>query len=80
MTDYLKGLWARVIIHWHVVLAALIASLPSLLDYLGVIDLQPILMGLGMKEATAALIVKVLPLVLAFVKPMIAVTPSEPAE
>jgi hypothetical protein len=80
MTDYLKSLWARVTVHWHVVLATLITALPSILDYLGVIDLKPILVGLGAKETLADLIVKVLPLVLAFVKPMIAVAPVDAAE
>ena len=75
MTAYLKGLWARVNVRWHVVLAALIAALPSILDYLGVIDLKPLLIGLGMKEGIVDFIVKALPFVLAFVKPLVAVAP-----
>jgi len=75
MTDYLKGLWARATVHWHVVLAALIAALPSILDYLGLIDLKPLLIGLGMKEGLVNFIVGAMPFVLAFIKPMIAVAP-----
>ncbi len=75
MTDYLKGLWARVTVHWHVVLAAFIAALPSILDYLGLIDLKPLLMGLGLKEGIVDFTVKALPFVLAFVKPLVAVAP-----
>ncbi len=75
MTDYLKGLWARATVHWHVVLAAFIAALPSILDYLGLIDLKPLLIGLGMKEGIVDFTVKALPFVLAFVKPLVAVAP-----
>ncbi len=75
MTDYLKDLWARVTVHWHVVLAAFIAALPSILDYLGLIDLKPLLMGLGLKEGIVDFIVAALPFVLAFVKPLVSVAP-----
>ncbi len=75
MTDYLKGLWTRVTVHWSVVLAAFIAALPSILDYLGLIDLKPLLMGLGLKEGIVDFIVAALPFVLAFVKPLVAVAP-----
>jgi hypothetical protein len=78
MTDYLKGLWARLTVHWHVVLAALIAALPSILDYLGVIDLLPILLHLGIQENYANLIVKAMPFVLAFLRPMLTVDAVEP--
>lgn len=77
MIEYLKDLWARITVHWHVVVAALIVALPSILDYLGMIDIKPVLIHLGVKDGVADLIVKVLPLVLAFVKPMIAVAPVE---
>ena len=75
---YLKNLWARITVHWHVVLAALIAALPSILDYLGVVDLLPILIHLGVPENYASLIVKVLPFVLAFLRPMLTVDAVEP--
>lgn len=75
--NYLKSLWARLEVHWHVVAIALAAALPSILDYLGVIDLTPILVQLGVKENLALLIVKVLPFVLAFIKPMLVVEPKE---
>lgn len=76
MIDKLKALWARVTIHWHVVAALLIAALPDILDYLGVIDLKPILSHF-LPENTVTLIVGVLPFVLAFLRPMFAVTPKE---
>jgi hypothetical protein len=71
---YLKNLWARITVHWHVVLAALIAAAPSILDWLGVIDLHPILVRLGVSDSLATLIVNVLPFVLAFLKPMLVVS------
>lgn len=80
MTEYLKGLWARVVIHWHVVLAALIAAMPAILDYLGLVDIKPLLIGLGMKEGIVDFIVKALPFVLAFVKPLVAVAPVADSE
>lgn len=75
MTDYLKSLWARLQVHWSAVGLAFIAALPTMLDYLGVIDLKPILTGLGLSDATAELVTNVLPFVLAFVRPLVAVTP-----
>ena len=74
---YLKDLWARVNEHWHVVLAALIAALPTLLDYLGVIDLKPIMILMGASEDLSKLIINILPFVLAFIKPMLVVEPAE---
>lgn len=75
---YLKNLWARITVHWHVVLAALIAALPAILDYLGVIDLKPILLSFGVESSLADLIVKVFPFVLAFLRPMLTVDAVEP--
>jgi hypothetical protein len=80
MTDYLKGLWARITVHWHVLAAAFIAALPSLLDYLGVVDLKPILVHFGVSDVVAGAIVGLMPFVLMFLKPILAITPSEPAE
>jgi hypothetical protein len=76
MIDKLKSFWARLTVHWHVLLAALIAALPSFLDWLGVVDLKPILTQLGTSEDAAKLIVNLLPFVLAFVRPLIAVEPK----
>lgn len=73
MIEYLKALWARLTVHWHVVLTALIAAAPSILDYLGVIDLLPILTHLGAPEGLAKFVIGVLPFVLAFVRPMLVV-------
>lgn len=73
---YLKNLWARVTVHWHVVLAALVAALPSILDYLGIIDLRPLLLGFGMDASLADLIVKVVPFLLAFLRPLLTVAPE----
>ena len=80
MTEYLKDLWARLTVHWHVALAALIAALPSILDWLGVVDLRPILVHLCVPDNVAALIVNVLPFVLAFLKPMLIVEPASEDE
>jgi hypothetical protein len=73
---YLKNLWARLTVHWQVVSAAFIVALPSILDYLGVIDLKPLLMHFGASDKMAELITNVMPFVLAFVRPMIAVEPE----
>lgn len=77
MLDYIKDLWSRVTLHWHVLLAALVAAAPSLLDWIGVIDVKPILIHLGLPEHTADFIVAVLPFVLAFLKPMLVMEPKE---
>lgn len=76
MLDKLKAFWARVTVQWHVAVAALIAVLPPLLDWLGVVDLTPILIQLGMSEPAAKLLIHLLPFALAFVRPLIAVEPK----
>src|SRR5437879_637517 len=76
MLDYLKALYGRLVIHWHVVLAAIIAAAPSILDYLGLIDLTPLLTHAGLSEGLAKFIVGALPFVLAFIRPMLAMTPK----
>jgi hypothetical protein len=73
--EYLKNLWARVTVHWNAVVAVLLMAIPSILDYLGVINLQPLLLDLGVPEAYAGMIVQAMPFVLAFLKPMFAVAP-----
>jgi hypothetical protein len=79
MTEYLKDLWSRVTVHWHVLLAAVLAALPGILDYLGVIDIRPLLEHF-LPDNWVNLIVAVLPFVLMFLKPMIAVEPVETEE
>lgn len=76
MFDKLKSLWGRATVHWHVLLAAFIAALPSILNYLGVIDLRPILAHF-LPDNYVSLIIGVLPFVLAFLKPLVAVAPPE---
>jgi hypothetical protein len=78
MRAYLADLWARIEFHWHAVVLLFIAAAPGILDWLGVIDLKPILMHV-VSEATADLIVGCLPFVLAFVRPMLAISPAPPA-
>jgi hypothetical protein len=80
MRAYLADLWARIEVRWHAIAILFLAAAPGILDWLGVIDLKPILMHV-MSEAAADLIVGCLPFVLAFVRPMLAVTPAaEPKE
>lgn len=80
MIDYFKDLWARLQVHWRAVAVALIAALPSILDWLGVVDLKPLLMQVGVKEGIANFVVGVMPFVLAFLRPMIALAPADTAE
>lgn len=78
MRAYFADLWARLEVHWHAVAVLLIAAAPGILDWLGVIDLKPLLMHV-VPENVADLIVAILPFILAFVRPMLAVTPTAPA-
>lgn len=79
MRAYFTDLWHRIEVHWHAVVLALIAATPSILDWLGVVDLKPILAHF-MPEHVADFIVAILPFVLAFVRPMIVVAASKPLE
>jgi hypothetical protein len=63
-------------VHWHAVYAMILTALPVLLDRLGYIDLQPIFEHF-MSPEWAALLVGCMPLVLAFLKPMVAVSAPE---
>jgi hypothetical protein len=72
---YLDDLWDRIEVRWHAIAILLLAAAPGILDWLGVIDLKPILMHV-MPEAAADIIVGCLPFVLAFVRPMLDVTPA----
>lgn len=76
MIDKLKALWARVTVRWHVVLTAFIAALPEILNYLGIIDLRPLLAHF-LPDNYVDLIVGALPFVLAFLKPLVIVEPPE---
>lgn len=77
MLDKLKAFWGRVQIRWHVVSLAILAALPELLNWLGVIDLKPILAHLGLSDNVVSLIVAIMPFMLTFVKSAIAVDPKE---
>ena len=77
MFDKLKALWARVQVRWHILALALLASLPEILDYLGVVNLRPILSQV-LPENYVAFIVGTLPFVLALVKPLVALEPKDP--
>ncbi len=79
MTDYLKGLWARLLIRWHVLSLALLAAAPEILNYLGVIDLKPILSQF-LPDNSVDLVVGIMPFVLMFVKSVVAVEPPSEDE
>lgn len=70
MITFLKDLWLRLEVHWHVIAVAFVTAVPVLMDQLGYIDLQPILEHFLSPE-WASLIVGLLPFALAFLKPMI---------
>lgn len=75
MIDKLKSLWARITIRWHVLVAAFLAALPEILNYLGFIDLQPILEHLGIPDGTTGFIVSALPFLLMFLKNVVHMDP-----
>lgn len=77
--DTLKALWARVTVQWTVVCAVFIAALPEVLNWLGIVDLKPILSQF-LPENTVTFIIGVLPFVLAFLRPLLAVSPHEDPE
>ena len=79
MGAYLSGLWGRITVHWHVIAVAFVAALPQLLDWLGVIDVKPILVHF-LPEHLADFIVAILPFALAVLRPMIVVSPPAPEE
>ena len=76
MLDYLKSLWARIQVRWHVLVAALLAALPSILDWLGVLDLRPLLEHFLSPQATS-LVLAALPFMLTFLKSAVTVEPAE---
>jgi hypothetical protein len=56
---------------WHSFIAALIGSLPILLQQLQVIDLKPILQHFGISPEVAALFVALMPFYISMLQPMI---------
>jgi hypothetical protein len=74
MFDKLKALWGRLRVRWHVLAVALLAAAPEILNYLGVIDLKPILSQF-LPDNWVSLIVGILPFVLVFLKSVISVEP-----
>ena len=75
MLDYLTDLWTRLQVRWHVLLVALVAAAPEILNYLGVIDLKPILSQF-LPDNIVALVVGAMPFVLMFVKSAVTVEPK----
>lgn len=76
MLDKLKDLWSRLKVRWHVLVLACAAAAPEILNYLGLIDLRPILSQF-LNEGTVNLIVSILPFALVFVKSAFSITPKE---
>jgi len=72
MIEKIKALWARLQVRWHVLMVALAAAAPDILDQLGIIDLKPILAQF-LPEHWATLLVGLLPFVLMFLKSAISV-------
>lgn len=68
MIEKLKALWARLRVRWHALVIALVAAAPEILNYLGAIDLRPILEHFFSPD-TAGFIVGVMPFALLFLKP-----------
>ncbi|MBW7970961.1 hypothetical protein [Bradyrhizobium sp. BR 10289] len=66
----LKDLWARLKVRWHIVALAFLTALPELLDWLGMVDLKPLLSHF-LPDGAATLIVSLLPFVLVFTKSMV---------
>lgn len=63
----LKALWQRLTVRWHVIALALLAAAPEILNYLGVVDLKPLLSQI-LPENYVGLVVGVLPFILMFLK------------
>lgn len=72
MTDLI----ARVRIHWHALIVALLTALPLLLDQLQVIDLKPLLSHY-IGEDWAALLVGLMPFYIAFLRQLVTVDPAK---
>lgn len=75
MLDKLKSLWARVRVRWYVLLAALAAAAPDILNYMGLIDLRPILSQF-LPDNYVSMIVGILPFALVFLKSAVSVEPA----
>lgn len=76
MLDKIKALWARLEVRWHVLALALVAALPSVLNWLAVVDLQPILEHF-LPVGTANFLTALAPFALMFVKSAVSLTPEE---
>lgn len=76
MLDKLKSLWARLRVRWHVLVLAFAAAAPEILNYLGLIDLRPILSQF-LPEAWVSIVVGILPFALVFVKSAFSVEPKD---
>ena len=72
----MKAFLSRLRVCWHTLAAAMCTALPVLLDQLGVIDLKPVLRHFTSEEY-AALIVGLMPFVLAFLKPLVHMEPDK---
>jgi len=75
MLDKLKSLWARLRVRWYVLLAALAAAAPDILNYMGLIDLRPILSQF-LPDNYVSMIVGILPFALVFLKSAVSVEPA----
>lgn len=75
MLDKLKSLWARLRVRWYVLLAALAAAAPDILNYMGLIDLRPILSQF-IPDNYVSMIVGILPFALVFLKSAVSVEPA----
>jgi hypothetical protein len=76
MLNNLKAFLGRLRVRWHAVAAAMCTAFPVLLDQLGIIDLKPVLLHFTSEEY-AALIVGLMPFVLAFLKPLVHLEPDK---
>jgi hypothetical protein len=70
MLNEISDIWSRLKVHWHAVVVALVAILPTLLYQLQGIDLRPILSHF-LPENYVELIISLLPFALLVMKPML---------
>jgi hypothetical protein len=77
MIETIKSYWARLQVRWHVLVLALVASLPGLLNWLAVIDVRPILEHF-VSPSIAGAVTALLPFVLMFVKEAFHLEPEAP--
>jgi hypothetical protein len=77
MLQKLKDLWHRIEVRWSVVLLALVAALPNVLDWLGVIDIRPALEWLHVSPSWTNFIVSSMPFFLMFMRKIVILAPKE---